>query len=504
MSVKQERKKELRLEMMGELCLYLDHEPISLLQKEAALLCYLKINGRSFSRRELEVLFWPESRRPQVSLRVALNRLRDAGLASFLLISAQSIAFNRFSRHWADVDALEQQLDFNKQAQHVDLVALASAVDACKGNFLAQFQLPDAVQFNLWVAKERERWRLILTEALELLVAAAMDQRDLALSQRYAARLAQLDPMHALTKISHSDQSKTPKPTLKPLPIPQKNLFSSLPRQTAPCTVRKETVQRIQQILPAQNVVALVGARGIGKTFLATCVAHAMQAQPETEILWVEGTDVSAPLMAAIETAALVVVDNVTQIAQLDTFIGQGGLLITTCNLSIAQSLGDSILSLPPLSAREAYQLLTADLEVPLQADPDLLNALCARLSYHPLSIALLHGCLLDYARHDLPNLLSFIDRRSPDNSDSQVSVGVSAVLHANLATAKAHQRELFHRLVHTQSKRPFSIADAAHLVAAPIEQVADDLEWLARRALLRPAGNGRYAHHQQILQILR
>lgn len=506
MSVKQERKKELRLEMMGELCLYLDHEPISLLQKEAALLCYLKINGRSFSRRELEVLFWPESRRPQVSLRVALNRLRDAGLAPFLIISAQSIAFNRFSRHWTDVDALDQQLDFNKQAQHVDLIALASAIDACRGAFLAQFQLPDTVQFNLWVAKERERWRLILTEALELLVTAAVNQHNLSLSQRYAARLAQLDPMHALTNLeifSHSEKQTKPKTNLKPLPAPKKNA-SSLPRQTTSYTVRKETLQKIQQSLLAQNTVILVGARGSGKTFLATCAAHAMQAQLETEILWIEGTEVSASSMAATETAALIVIDDVTQTAQLDTFIGQGNLLITTCNHSIAQSLANNaVVSLPPLSAKEAYRLLTADLKVP-QADPDLLNALCARLFYHPLSIALLHGCLLDYARHDLQNLLTFIDHRMPNKSGRQVTTGVSAALHANLATVKAQQRELFHRLVHRQSERPFSTAEAAHLVAAPIEQVADDLEWLTRRALLRPADNGRYVHHQQILQILR
>lgn len=115
-------------------------------QKERALLAYLAVEAdRPHRRDSLADLLWPESPPAAAAdnLRSALARLRRAirdeeTTPPFLLITRETLQFNRASDHALDVSAFQEALADS------DASRAAQALALYRGDLLAGFALPDA------------------------------------------------------------------------------------------------------------------------------------------------------------------------------------------------------------------------------------------------------------------------------------------------------------------------------------------------------------------------
>ncbi|MCA9929859.1 MAG: hypothetical protein KC419_15350 [Anaerolineales bacterium] len=188
---------ELRFYMMRSLTILradVDLVP-ALNKKEQALLCYLKVNGRSCSRRELETVLWPDSPKPKVSLRVALNHLRNLYLDEFLDISDEAIAFNQ-QNHWSDVDAFTFQFEHLLANNEADLSALMHLIDQSGDTFLPGFSVVGSTLFEEWKHRQRLQVRQQWIRVLEWLAQHCWESGDLICVRRYAERLVRCAPWH--------------------------------------------------------------------------------------------------------------------------------------------------------------------------------------------------------------------------------------------------------------------------------------------------------------------
>ncbi|MCA9982405.1 MAG: winged helix-turn-helix domain-containing protein, partial [Anaerolineales bacterium] len=126
-------------------------------QKEAALLIYLAHTGQAHSRAFLAELFWESSSTKQSlnNLRTAVSRLRKQ-VDEALLVTRQEVGLTAENRQAVDSVLLLQTL---AQVARVDTAVQATtlrqALDTYRGEFLADFVLNDAPQFDNWVAQTR-------------------------------------------------------------------------------------------------------------------------------------------------------------------------------------------------------------------------------------------------------------------------------------------------------------------------------------------------------------
>src|SRR6266545_2065585 len=119
----------------------------------------------------------------------------------FLLITRDSIQFNRASDHTLDVAAFQALLAASDAHAHplgelcVECVARLEQAEALyRGDFLAQFALRDSVAFSEWALVSRERLHRQALGALARLLAyheqAGVDEA----AQTYARQLLALEP----------------------------------------------------------------------------------------------------------------------------------------------------------------------------------------------------------------------------------------------------------------------------------------------------------------------
>ena len=191
--------KELRLALMGGLQLTLAANDLTQLLpvKAQALLCYLAMSGHSRARQELVGQFWGESpeERARASLRVALTKMRQQGLAPYLIGAREAITFNRQRAYWLDVEAFENCLERGRaRAAAARPELLRQAVDLYRGDFLDGFNPDDALGFEEWMLAQRERLRRLALSALDELVHYYVEQEAYDPGIEYANRLLVLDP----------------------------------------------------------------------------------------------------------------------------------------------------------------------------------------------------------------------------------------------------------------------------------------------------------------------
>ncbi len=188
--------KVLKLALLGRLRLRLDDEPLAGLVsgKAQALLCYLAINGRAYSRQSLAGLLWGEMPEADArrNLRGVLMRLRHA-IDPYLTITHQDAAFNHASRHWLDVAEFKRLLQGYKTRDY-ETRDYETAVSLYRGDFLEEFHVRQAPLFENWVIQQREELRQMVLSAYQALVAhhAQHDQSEQGIAA--ARRLLQLDP----------------------------------------------------------------------------------------------------------------------------------------------------------------------------------------------------------------------------------------------------------------------------------------------------------------------
>lgn len=109
--------------------------------KVPALLAYLAMTRRPHQRSALAALLWGEL--PDVDAR---NNLRQM-IGEHLVVSRETIAFNRLAPYTLDCEAFERRLEDAAQTAdlNVRVAALREAVTLYQGDFLSGLLLRDAL-----------------------------------------------------------------------------------------------------------------------------------------------------------------------------------------------------------------------------------------------------------------------------------------------------------------------------------------------------------------------
>ncbi len=206
----------LALYLLGSFHVTLDDQLISDFesQRAEALLAYLAIESdRPHSREALAGLLWPDYPEPAArrNLTQSLVRLRHAigdppaqgTIPPVLLITPQTVQFNRARDTGLDVTALTELLSTNETHLHRHAVTcrtchqrLRQAVELYRGDFLQGFFLKDSDTFEEWMLVKRDQLRLRALDALERLAAYHERRAEYDLAQRYAGRQVELAPWH--------------------------------------------------------------------------------------------------------------------------------------------------------------------------------------------------------------------------------------------------------------------------------------------------------------------
>ena len=185
----------LRLNLLGTPQLSLDSQPLIgfSTNKAQALLFYLAVTRKAYSRDQIATLLWEGMTDAQAkkNLRAVLPELRQL-VGDYLRIDRQTIAFLPESNYWLDVEIVRRALSHGQESG--DLAAHQAALDLYTGEFLSGFHVHKAPAFDGWVLEQREQLHMLVVAALAEMV------NELALATDYAAarianqRLLSLEP----------------------------------------------------------------------------------------------------------------------------------------------------------------------------------------------------------------------------------------------------------------------------------------------------------------------
>jgi DNA-binding SARP family transcriptional activator/predicted ATPase len=184
----------LKLYLLGAPRLEVNGKPVELSRRKAlALLAYLAVRGEPQRRDTLATLFWPDS--PQAHARADLRRdlsvLSETLGVAWLAVERETVALPRTPALWIDVEHFQQLA----QTQS-DLVALSTAVDLYRDDFLAGFTLTGCPAFDDWQFFEAESLRQSLAGALQRLIAGYVAQGAALIAIPHARQWLALDPLH--------------------------------------------------------------------------------------------------------------------------------------------------------------------------------------------------------------------------------------------------------------------------------------------------------------------
>ena len=202
---------KLAISLLGPFQATLGGQPITGFKydKVRALLVYLAVeHERPHEREALLGLLWPDlpEEAARNNLRQTLLKLREAigdrtAQPPFLLTSRPALQFNSQSDYWLDVTAFTELLTACARHTHPNPPSCKAcagrrraAVALYKGDFLAEFFLPDSNQFDEWALLKREWLHRQMIDALAQLVVyhERRGQYDEALG--YARQQVTLDP----------------------------------------------------------------------------------------------------------------------------------------------------------------------------------------------------------------------------------------------------------------------------------------------------------------------
>jgi predicted ATPase/DNA-binding SARP family transcriptional activator len=185
---------QLELTVLGKPQLKRDGQSLTdlLPVKGQALLIYLAVTGQTHSRSALAGLLWGDMPEEvaRSNLRLTLSRLRGP-LDDYLTVTRQSVSFNFDQPHWVDAAHFETHA---LTPQHSQLDHVKTAVDLYQGDFLADFQVPNAPEFETWTLLERERLRQLAVKALFFLAQEAQQTGALVEGIEVTRRILTLEP----------------------------------------------------------------------------------------------------------------------------------------------------------------------------------------------------------------------------------------------------------------------------------------------------------------------
>jgi DNA-binding SARP family transcriptional activator len=204
----------LSLALLGQVSITLDDEPLARTPTKGALALLITLVCRPevHQRESLMMLFWP-AKSPhlaQTNLRQALYHLKQvipqAGAevgdrpVPLLLADRRTVQINPDGNYDLDVSTFRQLLECSLPAkepisgQVVESLKRAAAL--YRGDFLADFYLPDSAPFEEWVAVQRVILRRQAIAALEALTDNALSSGDFEAAEQCARRQLEIDNLH--------------------------------------------------------------------------------------------------------------------------------------------------------------------------------------------------------------------------------------------------------------------------------------------------------------------
>ncbi|MEZ4860491.1 MAG: BTAD domain-containing putative transcriptional regulator [Caldilineaceae bacterium] len=570
----------LKLNLLGRPEVKLDDKVIELVSHKAqALLYYLAVTQQTHSRQGLAGLLWSDldESAARRNLRVELLKLRNE-VDAFLLTTRDTIAFDRESNYALDVAFFERNLT----GKEPTFAQLQEVVACYRGDFLEDFHTRDAPLFEEWVTNEQERLRQLARHAmlrltLHYIQQAAYDSgiacinqllkrepwleeahqllmRLLALSGQRSAALAQYEICSQILNdefgVPPSDETNalydqieqgeigaelqvtaTPPPTASPPPRAATPLPP--PFQAPPPLLhfvgRTEQFATLHQHLTTANgkrLCALVGMGGVGKTTLATHIAHTLRADFVDGVLWAyaagsEPLDIlggwaqaygydfssisdvenrAAALRGVLaEKQILFALDDVRSMARVRPLLVGGArsaTLLTTRDLDVATALGSHIYSLEAMTPQEGTELLARILgEERVAAELEATHTICSLLHHLPLAVEITAQRLLSRPRRRLADMA----RRLQDVQERlDLAISDRAVRTSFMVSWESLDSELrrVFALLGVFQGRSFAPPALAHLAALDVYSAEDRLFALTALSLLTEEAEDRYRQH--------
>lgn len=332
-------RENLRIAVLGKLQIHLNGEPVTdfASMKAQALLAYLAMHDHPISRAGLAGLLWGEmpEESARANLRLVLNKLKP--FAAFLTISRGEIGLDRAAGVWVDADGFSRAAE---QAETVDLTHLQDHLRLYRGDFLYDFAVRDAPDFELWLVEMRERFRMAALrgflvaarrageagayregvqaarqvvaldpyneDAHRLLMlmlvqtgqrAAALQQYEICLAViseelgiQPAPETVQLYERIRAGEIGSQAQLYPPLPSLSANDEATPARLCVIPKPATPFVGRSQETALIRRLLEtsAYRLLVLVGLGGVGKTRLALAAGqHYADSRPDRGVVFV-------------------------------------------------------------------------------------------------------------------------------------------------------------------------------------------------------------------------
>ncbi len=323
----------LEIACLGPLQVMLNGRPVEgfVSTKAQALLCYLAVSGGEHSREALAGLLWPDfpEENARTTLRVVIANLRKL-LPDYFLANRLTVSLDRKQPHRLDTAEFSA---LTRAGAAATVEALETAARLWRGDFLHDFHIADAQEFDEWLLTQRTYWqhkalatfsrladhylqeraygraiavlRQLLT--IEPWQESAHRQLMLALSHQgdFNGALAQYD---LCRRLLDEELGVEPMPETTALyeriQVARRGRPPTIPPDGTPLIGRQQELAQLLRLIhdPACRLITITGLGGIGKTRLA--LAAARRANHEEALHFLNGV-AFVPLAGLSAAAAL-------------------------------------------------------------------------------------------------------------------------------------------------------------------------------------------------------
>lgn len=169
-------------------------KPVELVRRKSlALLAYLAVTGQAHNRDHLATFLWPENdtTRARAALRRVLADINETPLSKWLHADRETVALEKNSDLWVDVDHFNQDLVGSADPQQ-----LRDAIELYKDDFLAGFSLKDSAAFDHWQSMQTQNLQRKLLHTLERLSDYHLQNAHMEDATEILQRWLAIDPLH--------------------------------------------------------------------------------------------------------------------------------------------------------------------------------------------------------------------------------------------------------------------------------------------------------------------